>query len=155
MTQLDEDRSWMVDANCAGTSSKLWYRETITKPAWADLARERQAKAWCERCIVRRECLTYALTLERAGYGQIQDQPVFLMRQRDADGKVVREWFQRRVFTTSHTPPAGIWGGFLPHERHARSVKHHEGCSTKDCGGCRPVEERVSLLLEGGETWTR
>lgn len=56
----ERDVSWHADAVCAGVDLELWFPEKggTTKPA----------KDICSRCLVRAECLEYALDVgERFG----------------------------------------------------------------------------------------
>ena len=57
----DEDRSWQDNANCLGVDPDLFFPERG--------ASTREAKEVCRACIVRVECLEYALangdTVER------------------------------------------------------------------------------------------
>ena len=49
----DEDRSWQDNANCLGVDPDLFFPERG--------ASTREAKEVCRACIVRLECLEYAL----------------------------------------------------------------------------------------------
>ena len=49
----DEDRSWQDNANCLGVDPDLFFPERG--------ASTREAKEVCRACIVRAECLEYAL----------------------------------------------------------------------------------------------
>ena len=49
----DEDRSWQDNANCLGVDPDLFFPERG--------ASTREAKEVCRACIVRVECLEYAL----------------------------------------------------------------------------------------------
>ena len=49
----DEDRSWQDNANCLGVDPDLFFPERG--------ASTREAKEVCRACIVRGECLEYAL----------------------------------------------------------------------------------------------
>lgn len=54
---------WMQDANCRGTDPETFYPPTCATPT--------DALRLCARCIVRDDCLTYALQHESpsARYG--------------------------------------------------------------------------------------
>lgn len=44
----------------------------------------------------------------------------------------------------------GVWGGTLPRERNRQQIRHADTCNLR-CGvkrGCRPVQDRVRVLLE-------
>jgi WhiB family redox-sensing transcriptional regulator len=47
------DRTWQAQANCAGVDPDLFFPERG--------ASTREAKAVCRACVVRQECLEYAL----------------------------------------------------------------------------------------------
>jgi len=47
------DRSWQVQANCLGVDPDLFFPERG--------ASTREAKAVCRACVVRQDCLEYAL----------------------------------------------------------------------------------------------
>jgi WhiB family redox-sensing transcriptional regulator len=47
------DRTWQVQANCLGVDPDLFFPERG--------ASTREAKAVCRACVVREECLEYAL----------------------------------------------------------------------------------------------
>ena len=49
-----EDRSWQDEANCMGVDPDLFFPERG--------ASTREAKEVCRGCVVRDECLEYALT---------------------------------------------------------------------------------------------
>jgi WhiB family redox-sensing transcriptional regulator len=48
-----EDRAWQARANCAGVDPELFFPERGVST--------REAKAVCRGCVVREECLEYAL----------------------------------------------------------------------------------------------
>jgi WhiB family transcriptional regulator, redox-sensing transcriptional regulator len=50
----DEDRSWQDQANCLGVDPDLFFPERG--------ASTREAKEVCRGCVVREECLEYALS---------------------------------------------------------------------------------------------
>ncbi len=50
---LQEDRSWQLRANCLGVDPDLFFPERG--------ASTREAKEVCRGCVVRDECLEYAL----------------------------------------------------------------------------------------------
>ena len=56
----DEDRSWQDEANCLGVDPDLFFPERG--------ASTREAKEVCRGCVVREECLEYAL-LNRIEHG--------------------------------------------------------------------------------------
>lgn len=51
---LDKDSSWMTQANCRGVDPAPFF------PAQGQSTRE--AKAVCRACVVREQCLEFALT---------------------------------------------------------------------------------------------
>lgn len=53
---------WRDDAACLGTDPALWFaREGDQRRSAAEVKRIREAKAICEGCPVRRECLRFAV----------------------------------------------------------------------------------------------
>ena len=141
---------WQKQALCRGTDVDQWFTKD-PKPV---------LKSWCWRCPVQRECLTEALRLERGGIKI--DVPVFqrVWYHRDGQHAVVcsssrckgclrikRVTYEPKEFTVSMMPAHGIYGGFGPEERHVRAVKHLDGCKRRRCTGCRPIAERVDMLL--------
>lgn len=50
---VDSDTTWQMFANCLGTDPYLFYPERG--------ASTKEAKAVCQGCIVREDCLEYAL----------------------------------------------------------------------------------------------
>ena len=53
MLQGEEDRSWQMQANCMGVDPDLFFPERG--------ASTREAKEVCRGCVVRDDCLEYAL----------------------------------------------------------------------------------------------
>ena len=136
---------WMAKAKCRDWPNTLFFYEEGSRfEPW----RQRRALAVCEGCPVRRDCLRYALTLERAGSISL-GHAHFANAIRDALGNLVGWSWSWKAFTASTTPATGIWGGFTPPQRHARAIKHKAGCQEKKCSGCRPLDEWVDSLLEG------
>ena len=54
MNETDEDKSWQMLSNCLGVVPDLFFPERG--------ASTKDAKAVCQGCIVREDCLEYALT---------------------------------------------------------------------------------------------
>ena len=54
MNETDEDKSWQMLSNCLGVDPDLFFPERG--------ASTKDAKAVCQGCIVREDCLEYALT---------------------------------------------------------------------------------------------
>ena len=50
---LDDEASWQADANCLGVDPDLFFPERG--------ASTKEAKAVCRGCVVREDCLEYAL----------------------------------------------------------------------------------------------
>jgi WhiB family transcriptional regulator, redox-sensing transcriptional regulator len=57
----DWDIGWQYDAACRGEDSELFFAPNYFEKKEEKEAREDKAKAICERCSVRAECLDYAL----------------------------------------------------------------------------------------------
>ncbi len=78
MSTLRQDRwaDWQEFAACAGDQGALFYPPLQQERKAVRLARERQAKAICQTCTVREECLDHALHVgERYGiWGGLTDQ---------------------------------------------------------------------------------
>ncbi|MHB1498966.1 MAG: WhiB family transcriptional regulator [Acidimicrobiales bacterium] len=54
---------WQVKAACRGQPAAIFFAPTHFERKETRVARERQAKAVCATCPVRRECLEYALRI--------------------------------------------------------------------------------------------
>ena len=54
MHETDEDKSWQMLSNCLGVDPDLFFPERG--------ASTKDAKAVCQGCVVREDCLEYALT---------------------------------------------------------------------------------------------
>jgi WhiB family redox-sensing transcriptional regulator len=52
--QLGKDRGWKSKANCAGVEPDLFFPERGTST--------KEAKEVCKGCVVKEECLEFALT---------------------------------------------------------------------------------------------
>jgi WhiB family transcriptional regulator, redox-sensing transcriptional regulator len=52
---------WQYDAACRGEDSELFFAPNYFEKKEEKEAREERAKAICQRCDVREECLEYAL----------------------------------------------------------------------------------------------
>jgi len=163
------DQSWAERAACHSYPQSLFFKDPGSRDepwAWAT------GRRVCAGCPVRRECLVYALSMERAS--AIELGVATMIRsdwapnpRKEHDDTCppgctkTRHWkrasnkvfLETKPFTASFTPPVGIWGGFLPHERHAKRIKHaalnDEGeCIIPQCRGCKPVDEWADELLE-------
>ncbi|GAA2110003.1 WhiB family transcriptional regulator [Actinomadura alba] len=60
-TDRDQDEHWTDDAACRGSDPEIFYPVGFAGPA---LQQEAAAKSICAGCVVRSDCLTWAL---RAG----------------------------------------------------------------------------------------
>lgn len=63
MTALPSPEDWQSQASCRGHSAAVFFAPTHFERKDARAARERQAKAVCAACPVRKECLNYALRI--------------------------------------------------------------------------------------------
>ena len=54
---MDPAPDWRLQANCRGMDPELFF------PSKGDLVAVRSARAVCAACVVRPECLAYALAL--------------------------------------------------------------------------------------------
>ncbi|KLR60694.1 Transcription factor WhiB [Actinobacteria bacterium IMCC26207] len=54
MNETDEDKNWQMLSNCLGVDPDLFFPERG--------ASTKDAKAVCQGCVVREDCLEYALT---------------------------------------------------------------------------------------------
>ena len=61
-----DPRKWTKHGACVGTPLEWWFPEDIPDRVERTAA-ERQAKATCAGCPVRRECLLYGVRHERWG----------------------------------------------------------------------------------------
>ncbi|CAB4549951.1 unannotated protein [freshwater metagenome] len=87
MNETDEDKSWQMLSNCLGVDPDLFFPERG--------ASTKDAKAVCQGCIVREDCLEYALTnREKFGiWGGLSE------RERR---RIRRERAQARTLTAQH-----------------------------------------------------
>jgi WhiB family redox-sensing transcriptional regulator len=60
--------TWADEAACRGVEGVLFFSPLVVELKDARLARERRAKAICQQCPVREECLETALS-QRESYG--------------------------------------------------------------------------------------
>ena len=63
VTALPAPEDWQTGAACRGQSAVIFFAPTHFERKEARAARERQAKAVCSACPVRKECLNFALRL--------------------------------------------------------------------------------------------
>lgn len=63
VTALPAPEDWQNKASCRGHSAAIFFAPTHFERKEARAARERQAKAVCASCPVRKECLNYALRI--------------------------------------------------------------------------------------------
>jgi WhiB family redox-sensing transcriptional regulator len=63
VTALHTPEDWQARAACRGQSAAIFFAPTHFERKDARSARERQAKAVCSACPVRKECLSYALRI--------------------------------------------------------------------------------------------
>ena len=60
---IEWSTEWRFDAACRGEDSSLFFAPNYFERRDEKDARERKAKAICERCVVRADCLEYALNI--------------------------------------------------------------------------------------------
>ncbi|MGH9069896.1 MAG: WhiB family transcriptional regulator [Acidimicrobiales bacterium] len=58
-----QSETWQDRAECKGQQSSMFYPPMSFERRDVKLAREATAKAICERCPVRRDCLDYAIQI--------------------------------------------------------------------------------------------
>jgi WhiB family redox-sensing transcriptional regulator len=63
VTALHAPEDWQAGAACRGQSAVIFFAPTHFERKEARAARERQAKAVCAACPVRKECLNFALRI--------------------------------------------------------------------------------------------
>ena len=61
MSSITKWEDWHAQAACIGEMGAMFYPPMRAEKRSAKAAREQRAKAVCEQCTVRRECLDYAL----------------------------------------------------------------------------------------------
>ncbi|MFL5767993.1 MAG: WhiB family transcriptional regulator [Actinomycetota bacterium] len=80
---------WQFRAECRGEDSSLFFAPNYFERREEKLAREARAKAFCDRCPVRTDCLEYALD-SREGHGvwgglnELERRAVLRQRERRA-----------------------------------------------------------------------
>lgn len=155
---------WEAKAACRNWGMDLFFAEEGSRDEpW----RRQRARAVCETCPVRKECLRMALEMEKRGSIPL-GYATYLRSDWVPDHKETcwdnckdqRHWrkasdavtFKTDKFSASFTPPTGIYGGLTPQQRHARDIKHEivvGGMCVRGlkCSGCRPIEEWLDELL--------
>jgi len=63
VTALQASEDWQARAACRGQSAAIFFAPAHFERKEARASRERQAKAVCASCPVRKECLGYALRI--------------------------------------------------------------------------------------------
>ena len=56
-------QAWQARAGCRGPQAAVFFPPTHAERKEEKLRREQRAKAICETCVVRRECLDYAIRI--------------------------------------------------------------------------------------------
>lgn len=63
VTALPAPEDWQAGAACRGQSAVIFFAPTHFERKEARAVRERQAKAVCASCPVRKDCLSFALRI--------------------------------------------------------------------------------------------
>ena len=63
MSVRNREADWQLRAACRGPQARVFFPPTNPERRDEKRYRERNAKAICETCVVRDDCLTYALTI--------------------------------------------------------------------------------------------
>ena len=63
MTLALRDEAWQRAAACRGPIAKVFFPPSAPESRAAREAREARAKAICRTCVVREDCLAYALEI--------------------------------------------------------------------------------------------
>ena len=63
MALLNDQVEWQLRAACRGPQATVFFPPTNPERRDEKRYRERHAKAICETCCVREECLSYSLTI--------------------------------------------------------------------------------------------
>lgn len=63
MTVRNVEADWQLKAACRGPQAVVFFPPPIPERRDEKRFRERNAKAICETCTVRQDCLSYALTI--------------------------------------------------------------------------------------------
>jgi WhiB family redox-sensing transcriptional regulator len=63
LTAVHAPEDWQARAACRGQSAAVFFAPTHFEKKEVRAARERKAKAVCATCVVRKECLDYALRI--------------------------------------------------------------------------------------------
>lgn len=122
------DPGWFERAACRGRGTGMFFAEPGSRRGQA-LLTDRIAKRRCVQCPVRRECL------EKALYDELALHVAYVWDK----GK---QWPMVRVYRYDTW---GIWGGTTRQERD--DTRHVSGCETRTCRGCRPIPERIEMLM--------
>jgi WhiB family transcriptional regulator, redox-sensing transcriptional regulator len=80
---------WQFQAACRGEDSSLFFAPNYFEKREEKLAREARAKAFCDRCPVRTDCLEYALDIREnhgvwGGLNELERRAVLRQRERRA-----------------------------------------------------------------------
>ena len=63
MSSVRSEEAWQVRAACRGPQSSVFFPPAPFERKEDKVARELRAKAICEQCAVRQQCLQYALRI--------------------------------------------------------------------------------------------
>lgn len=106
-----EDLSWQAYANCLGVDPDLFFPERG--------ASTREAKAVCRRCVVRTECLEYALNNAEkfgiwGGLSERERRRIRKLRAQQRSNDKASTSSDRKVRRTESPPKPAASGSSLP-----------------------------------------